>query len=276
MKAEIKKAAAATAVFTCSLFFCLLVLMQGGGAGVMQEGGETAGKNTALTAAEEQARPVLVIDAGHGGQDGGAAAADGTPEKDINLAIALKLKEIAAQYPVDVVMTREEDVSLHTDEEAAVRTQKRQDLLKRKEIIAAADAELAVSIHLNSFPEDKSVYGAQVFFPRDELVRTGGRTYEHSAQEYAESIQKSLEMNIEDGRERSVAAKGDVLLLTEPICPIVLVEGGFLSNEQESKKLKTGEYQEKLALAIWEGINELWGLEKSAPAPVVESANKRA
>ena len=276
MKAEIKKAAAATAVFTCSLVFCLLVLMQGGGAGVMQEGGETAGKNTALTAAEEQARPVLVIDAGHGGQDGGAAAADGTPEKDINLAIALKLKEIAAQYPVDVVMTREEDVSLHTDEEAAVRTQKRQDLLRRKEIIAASDAELAVSIHLNSFPEDKSVYGAQVFFPRDELVRTEGRTYEHSAQEYAESIQKSLEMNIEDGRERSVASKGDVLLLTEPVCPIVLVEGGFLSNEQECQKLKTGEYQEKLALAIWEGINELWGLKKSAPVPVVESANKRA
>ena len=226
MKAEIKKAAAATAVFTCSLVFCLLVLMQGGG----------ADKNTALTAAEEQARPVLVIDAGHGGQDGGAAAADGTPEKDINLAIVLKLKEI----------------------------------------IAASDAELAVSIHLNSFPEDKSVYGAQVFFPRDELVRTEGRTYEHSAQEYAESIQKSLEMNIEDGRERSVASKGDVLLLTEPVCPIVLVEGGFLSNEQECQKLKTGEYQEKLALAIWEGINELWGLEKSAPAPVVESANKRA
>ena len=266
MKAEIKKAAAATAIFTCSLVFCLLVLMQGGG----------ADKNTALTVAEEQARPVLVIDAGHGGQDGGAAAADGTPEKDINLAIALKLKEIAAQYPVDVVMTREEDVSLHTDEEAAVRTQKRQDLLRRKEIIAASDAELAVSIHLNSFPEDKSVYGAQVFFPRDELVRTEGRTYEHSAQEYAESIQKSLEMNIEDGRERSVASKGDVLLLTEPVCPIVLVEGGFLSNEQECQKLKTGEYQEKLALAIWEGINELWGLKKSAPVPVVESANKRA
>lgn len=275
MKAEIKKAAAATAVFTCSLVFCLLVLMQGGGAGVMQEGGETAGKKTALTAAEEQARPVLVIDAGHGGQDGGAAA-DGTLEKDINLAIALQLKEIAAQYPVDVVMTREEDVSLHTDEEAAIRTQKRQDLLKRKEIIAAADAELAVSIHLNSFPEDKSVYGAQVFFPRDELIRTEGRTYEHSAKEYAESIQKSLEMNIEDGRERSVAAKGDVLLLTDPVCPIVLVEGGFLSNAQECQKLKTGEYQEKLALAVWEGINELWGLEKSVPVPVVESANKTA
>lgn len=274
MKAEIKKAAAATAIFTCSLVFCLLVLMQGGDAGALKEGG--ADKNTALTAAEEQARPVLVIDAGHGGQDGGAAAADGTPEKDINLAIALKLKEIAAQYPVDVVMTREEDVSLHADEEAAVRTQKRQDLLRRKEIIAASDAELAVSIHLNSFPEDKSVYGAQVFFPRDELVRTEGRTYEHSAQEYAESIQKSLEMNIEDGRERSVASKGDVLLLTEPVCPIVLVEGGFLSNEQECQKLKTGEYQEKLALAIWEGINELWGLKKSAPVPVVESANKRA
>ena len=72
------------------------------------------------------------------------------------------------------------------------------------------------------------------------------------------------------------AAKGDVLLLTGPVCPIVLVEGGFLSNPQECQKLKTGEYQEKLALAVWEGINELWGLEKAAPVPVVESANKTA
>ena len=94
----------------------------------------------------DEERPVIVIDPGHGGMDGGASSVDGTLEKDINLEIALKLKEIAEEYPVDVVMTRENDVSLHTDDSASIRNQKRQDLLRRKEIIQEADADLEMCI----------------------------------------------------------------------------------------------------------------------------------
>ena len=171
-------------------------------------------------------------------------------------------------------MTRESDVSLRTDDSVSIRNQKRQDLLKRKEIIDQAQGTLAVSIHLNSFPEDSSVYGAQVFYPKEEVKRTDGRTDEQSSQIYAESIQKSIEMNISDGRERSVMTKDDFLVFEEPTCPIVLVECGFLSNKDECDRLKTPEYQEEMASAIWEGINDVLRLEKQQNLEIIDSANK--
>ena len=275
MKFSVKEIAAAAAAFTCSLIFCCIVLCSGAITGKEQE--YISDKNTEeVGAAAENAgsRPVIVIDPGHGGMDGGASSQDGTLEKDINLQIAVKLKEIAEEYQVDIIMTRESDVSLRTDDSVSIRNQKRQDLLKRKEIIDQAQGTLAVSIHLNSFPEDSSVYGAQVFYPEEEVKRTDGRTDEQSSQIYAESIQKSIEMNISDGRERSVMTKGDFLVFEEPTCPTVLVECGFLSNKDECDRLKTPEYQEEMASAIWEGINDVLRLEKQQKLEIIDSANK--
>ena len=106
----------------------------------------------------------IVIDPGHGGIDGGAEADDGTPEKNINLSIALKLKELAAGDGWNIIMTREEDTGLYSEGSSTIRSKKTEDLKKRKQIFDSSAADAAVSIHLNSFTADRSVRGAQVFY----------------------------------------------------------------------------------------------------------------
>ncbi len=215
--------------------------------------------------------PVVVIDAGHGGVDGGARAADGTEEKNINLAIARELADLAEEYRVKVVMTRDGDYGLY---EEGSSTKKREDLQNRKKLMEESGAALAVSIHLNSYPQDTSVYGAQVFYSPDEQVRTPGSGGETSSREIAENVQKSLEINIPDGRERAAMKKNDVLLLQNPPCPFILVECGFLSCPEEAERLKTAEYQQILAEAIWQGVDEILCFEKKEKIPVIDSANK--
>lgn len=224
--------------------------------------------------ADKKALPVIVIDPGHGGIDGGASAADGTTEKDINLQIALKLRDIMLEYPVEVVMTRTGDSALISGDEGSIKSMKQQDLKNRKALIEDSEPVLAVSVHLNSFPEDASVYGAQVFYPKDEVKRTDGPADEHDSKTFAESVQRALESGISDGRERSAMKKDDILLFQNPTCPIILVECGFLSNRDEAEKLKTSEYQEKLAVSIWNGINENLCLEKVEKMEIVDSANR--
>lgn len=228
--------------------------------------------NTGVDRNTEDAVPTIVIDAGHGGFDAGASGTDGTTEKEINLSIAMKLKEVAEEYPVKVILTREGDAGLYSSE--TKNGKKREDLLKRKEIMKEAGATLAVSIHLNSFPSDPSVYGAQVFYPISESERTGEQEGEHSSKDFAEAVQQSLENRIDDGRERSAAKKGDILLFQNPPCRIILVECGFLSNQKETESLKTEEYQQKLAEAIWAGINENLCLEKKENLELIDSANR--
>ena len=215
----------------------------------------------------------IVIDAGHGGMDGGASAADGTREKDINLAIAKALAVKMKEYPVNVIMTREEDCGLYEEKGQSIRQKKREDLLRRKEIMEAEEVELAVSIHLNSFPQDEKVYGAQVFYPLTQTNRTNVSEGKNTSGKYAEAIQKSLEINIEDGRTREAMPKGDILLFKNTKANIVLVECGFLSNSVEAGKLKTAEYQRILSEAIWAGINGVLCLNALPECKIIDSAN---
>lgn len=225
-------------------------------------------------AAEKDKLPVLVIDPGHGGMDGGASAADGTLEKDINLAIAKKLKKQAEQYPIKVIMTREADEGLYSGSGDTIRRKKREDLLNRKRIMEEENVTLGVSIHLNSFPQDEKVFGAQVFYPKGSEEQTHVQTGKNISRTLAESIQKSMETNINDGRTRSAMTKNDILLFQNTHANLVLVECGFLSNRQECEKLKIAEYQDLLAKSIWEGINENLCLKKIQKTDVLDSANK--
>lgn len=266
MKKLLFKILTVGASYSAGFLFCLWLMT----ASVFHEA-------VSVPVAGGQDLPVLIIDAGHGGFDGGAQAADGTKEKNINLAISLELADIASRYPVEVILTREQDEALCTDENAA--SKKREDLLRRKEIMKEADADLAISIHLNSFPQNTGVYGAQVFYPADESgsqsTRTDEQTGEQSSRALAESVQKALETDISDGRERTAMKKKDILLFRDPPCRIILVECGFLSCPAEAEKLKTKEYQRKLAEAIWKGINEKLCLEERINIPVVDSANRQ-
>ena len=227
-----------------------------------------------VSAEEGIGRPLIVIDPGHGGMDGGASSPEGVQEKDINLSIAQKLAEEARAWGAEVLLTRESDVGLYTDDGKSIRQKKREDLLARKKIIEESGAALAISIHLNSFPQDASVYGAQVFYPWEEAARTDVRSGEHSSRDFAESVQKSLENNISDGRERKAMAKNDILIFDNVKAKIILIECGFLSNPKESQLLQTPEYQQQLSNAIWEGVNEILCLKKVERIQVIDSANK--
>lgn len=190
--------------------------------------------------------PVVVLDPGHGGIDGGAEAADGTFEKNINLNIALDLKERLTKEGIRVVMTRSEDEGLcYDDGKTSIRSLKTADMHERRRIIEEADPDLTVSIHLNSFTQDPSVRGAQVFYPSEgepELVE--------KSKTAAEIMQAELNAKVNAEKKRSELGKNDVYLLKDPHSPIVIAECGFLSNAEDLKKLKTAEYQEIISKTL--------------------------
>lgn len=222
----------------------------------------------------EETNTVIVIDPGHGGIDGGASSKSGIMEKDINLKIGKYLAEQMKDYPVTVIMTRNEDKGLYTDDGKTIRQKKREDLLRRKEIMEESNVTLGVSIHLNSFPQDARVYGAQIFYPKSVMEKTDVFQNTNRSKIIAESVQKALEINIQDGRERSAAAKGDILMFKNTNATMILAECGFLSNPDEERALQNAEYQQKIAESIWQGINEILCLKKETDVNIIDSANK--
>ena len=203
---------------------------------------------------------VVVIDPGHGGIDGGAESSDGTCEKDINLAIAMELKKMLEAENIKVIMTRKTDDGLYDEsQEGAIRTLKSQDMNERKRIIDDAGADLTISIHLNSFTQDSSVKGAQVFYPsegNDEILG--------ESELAAKSIQKSLNDNINKDKKRTELGKNDVFLLKNVTAPIVIAECGFLSNPDDAANLKNTDFQSKISEILKDGIcNYLAGKTKA-------------
>lgn len=192
----------------------------------------------------------IVIDPGHGGMDGGAVSANGVMEKDINLSIALKLKEIAEESGMTVVMTRTEDKSLHTTDSSKIRVQKRSDLAQRKKILEETGALAFISIHLNKFEQSK-YKGAQVFYAKND-----------KSQELANCIQQQLIEGLKDGNTRQAKQVAPDLYIFKGVKQTaVVVECGFLSNPEEEALLQQEEYQKKLAYYIFEGIKQFKGME---------------
>lgn len=211
---------------------------------------------------------VLLLDPGHGGIDGGAEGSTGISEKDINLAIAKYIKELAVADGWTVVMTREEDKGLYPErDKQSIRSLKTEDLLARKEIIKKAEPMLAVSIHLNSFKQDPSVHGAQTFYP----AGSGEQTILDESKRLAETIQAHLIAGIADGTDRAALSKRDVLLFKNPTVPIVIVECGFLSNRSEEALLMQDDYQRKLAECIYNGIMEFSNREGAQPIRLIDN-----
>lgn len=186
--------------------------------------------------------PVVVVDAGHGGTDPGKVGVDGSLEKDINLAVAERLKTYLEQDDVKVIMTRETDTGLYSETDSR---KKMADMKKRCEIIEESGADLVVSIHQNSYHEE-SVSGGQVFYYRDSS----------KGKALAEVLQDRFDYVLGDQNRRLPKANGNYYLLLHVKCPIVIVECGFLSNWKEAALLNSGEYQDKLAYTIHMGIME--------------------
>lgn len=187
--------------------------------------------------------PVIIIDAGHGGEDGGAIAYDGTLEKNINLEISLKLTDIMSVFGYKIKSIRTTDTDLHTEGDT-IRQRKVSDINHRFDIINSYDNCLYVSIHQNKF-SDSSVHGAQTFYspnnPQSKIL--------------ADFIQKSISCQLQADNKRIIKKSGtDIFLLYKSTKPSVMVECGFISNIKELNNLKNNEYQQQMALSISFGI----------------------
>ncbi len=181
----------------------------------------------------------VVIDPGHGGEDGGAVAADGTKESDINLSISLQLKELFLFCGVEPVLTREEDISVYSEGASTLREKKVSDIHNRVDQINAFSDAVVLSIHQNSLPSSTKTHGAVVFY--NPVAK---------AESYAAAIQNSLNLvrNTKEKQSRPIAKS--IYLMQHIDKPAVLVECGFLSNPAENEALKTPETQFRIALAI--------------------------
>lgn len=191
----------------------------------------------------------VVIDAGHGGLDSGKVGIGNILEKEVNLAIAWKVQENLELAGIETVMTRESDRGLYDENEE---NKKQQDMKKRCTVVNESGADLAVSIHQNSYTEE-SVCGPQVFY------------YETSqkGKELAQILQGALNENLGIVRPREIKADHTYYILKKTRIPTVIVECGFLSNAEEAEKLTSEEYQEQVAEAICEGIRNYLKIQAS-------------
>lgn len=180
----------------------------------------------------------LILDAGHGGEDGGAVSLTGVPESGINLSVALKLDQLLGFYGVSPVLLRETDTSLHDPEADTLRKKKVSDLHNRVAAIEGTQGAVVISIHQNTF-QDPAYHGAQVFYRAGE-----------ESQALAVVVQESLRAADPDNGRSPAKIPDSVYLMKHITCPAVLVECGFLSNRGEEEKLRDGGYQTKLAACV--------------------------
>ncbi len=200
---------------------------------------------TATDTATTDKMPCIIIDAGHGGFDGGASTDDGYPEKHINLNISLYLNDYLTALGYETLLTRTKDESLEDIDSTTIRKRKTSDLHNRMKIMEEAENAIFISIHQNHFSEEK-YRGMQVFY---------SPSFSDESSILAEAIQKCTAENLQSDNTRKIKeCTSSVFLIYKAVKPAVLVECGFLSNNEESKLLKTEIYQKKVALCIAMGI----------------------
>lgn len=192
-----------------------------------------------MDSVEFRHRGTLVLDAGHGGEDGGAVSLTGTPESQINLAITLKLRDVLGFYGVDPILLREEDISLHDEESDTIREKKRSDLKNRVAAIEEVEDGALISIHQNTYPGSR-YHGAHVFYAPTE-----------GSQPLAEHFQSSIKTALQPDNERTIKQIPDTVYIMNHItCPAILIECGFLTNPGEEALLRDEDYQRKLSAVI--------------------------
>lgn len=212
---------------------------------VISQKAENGALPVSLTSYENQ-KPVIILDAGHGGIDGGCTSAEGVPEKGINLNILLRLRDLLRISGYEVIVTRDTDMSIHDKGVEGIANQKSSDMDNRLELFNSRNDAVCISIHQNQFTEPK-YKGAQMFYSDNN-----GRS-----EELARSLQGNFRRLIQPDNEREIKLCGKELFL----CyysqnPTVMVECGFLSNPDEAALLNTEEYQGKVAFTIFSGIND--------------------
>lgn len=185
------------------------------------------------------ATPVIVLDAGHGGFDGGAVVGS-VVEKDINLAISLRLRDLMRVCGYHVSMTREADVSTADSETGTTRSRKVSDIHNRLKLLESHANAVFLSIHQNKFQQSR-YYGAQVFYSPNHP----------DSAVLAQTLQDQFRLLLQPENTREIKRAGsELFLLYHAKVPAVLVECGFLSNPAECEKLTTPDYQSQVALTV--------------------------
>lgn len=182
----------------------------------------------------------VILDAGHGGIDGGAVGVSGILEKDLNLAIVLKTKEYLVAKGYTVLLTREQDELLS---DGSGGSRKQQDLRARVDAVEKAENAIFISVHMNRFP-DSAVKGITFYYSPNHP----------DSYRLADSIHREMLEDIQpDNRRPMKEATSSIYVLHHTTVPAVLVECGFLSNAEETELLKQSAYQLRLAAAILSG-----------------------
>ena len=188
--------------------------------------------------------PTIILDAGHGGEDGGASSADGLLEKDLNLSLVLTMRDILIANGVNVILTRETDTLLYDRNADFQGQKKRLDMAARLKIANETPNAVFVSIHMNTYPHP-SCQGVQVWYSENN----------EASFELAKTIQSTTQELLQKGNDRTVKRSGSsIYLLRKLECPAVLVECGFLSSPEEAVLLGDESYRQQLALVLCMGI----------------------
>ena len=196
-------------------------------------------RSVAVSSTQEKINGIFILDAGHGGEDGGAVSISGVPESGINLAIAKKLDGLLGFYGVAPVLLRDQDISLHDADAITLREKKVSDLKNRVAAIQAVERATLISIHQNTYPDGR-YHGTQAFY-----AKTDG------SQELAQQIQNAIKMTIQHENKRDVKLIPNTVYIMNHIdCRAVLIECGFLTNPEEEALLTDENYQRKFASVL--------------------------
>ena len=202
-------------------------------------------KNTTVNSTKTSNSPVIIIDAGHGGFDGGASTDDGYPEKNINLAVSLYLNEYLNLFGFNTILTRDADISLEDNGLTKIKQKKTSDIHNRMKIMQNTENAIFLSIHQNHYSDSK-YDGMQVFFSRNQA---------DISSRIAQSIQETTTELLQPENKRQIKECGtSVYLIYNAVKPACLVECGFLSNKDEADKLKNQLYQKQIAFCIAVGV----------------------
>lgn len=223
-------------------FVMVLILL---GVTVFNVGYKAYGSYIGTSSQADAEPPVIIIDAGHGGEDPGAVGVNGVYEKDLNLEIAMILADILRERGYTVVLTRTTDKMLYSEEENIKGMRKLSDLKNRCKVTEEYPDGILVSIHMNSFGQSK-YSGLQVYY-------TDGND---DSRLLAGIIQSTVKSELQNDNNRVIKSGKNMFLLEKSKCTSVLIECGFLTNSEECRKLSEKEYQKQLSFSIACGIIE--------------------
>lgn len=210
-------------------------------------------------------KPVIVLDAGHGGLDSGAVGSSGTLEKDVNLSVVLTLRDMFQMSGFEVVLTRDQDISIYDDGVVGIRNQKLNDMDNRLKIIQSYPDSIFLCVHQNNYT-DPRYFGAQMFYNNNNPQN---RTL-------AQIMQNSF-VKLQPENDREIKLSGEELfLLKSNKNPSLMIECGFLSNPDEERDLSTWEYQQKVAFTIYSGVMEFLDATTEKPSEFDEPDDSAA